>query len=136
MALDPYHPGWYYFPLAFNLYRNGDYERALEEAMKVNKPGYYPNHMALAAIYGQLGRTEAARVAVENLLQLFPGYGARAWEELGKWYPYARHAGTPRGGFAEGRPRDSRGMTRNPWFGQRRLWRRLSRGLMGWTVGS
>jgi TolB-like protein/Flp pilus assembly protein TadD len=86
MALNPYHPGWYYFPLAFNHYRNGDYERALDEAKKVNMPGYHPSHMALAAIHGQLGRTEEARVAVENLLELFPDYGARAREELRKWF--------------------------------------------------
>lgn len=86
MALDPYHPGWYYFPLAFEHYRNGNYERALEEARKVNMPGYYPTHMTLAAIYGQLGRTKEALVSIENLLQLFPGYGPRAWEELGKWF--------------------------------------------------
>jgi adenylate cyclase len=86
MALNPYHPGWYYFPLAFEHYRNGNYERALEEARKVNMPGYYPTHMTLAAIYGQLGRTKEALVSIENLLQLFPGYGTRAWEELEKWF--------------------------------------------------
>ena len=37
-------------------------------------------------VYGQLGRTAEARTAVENLLRLFPGYGAREWEELGKWF--------------------------------------------------
>lgn len=86
MALNPYHPGWYYFPLAFDHYRNGNYEHALEEALKVNMPGYHPNHMTLAAVYGQLGRSREARAAVENLLQLFPGYGARARKELGKWF--------------------------------------------------
>jgi Flp pilus assembly protein TadD len=86
MALNPYHPGWYYFPMAFNHYRNGDYGSALEEARKVNMPGYHPNHMALAAIYGQLGRAEEARAAIENLLELFPGYEVRASEELGKWF--------------------------------------------------
>jgi tetratricopeptide (TPR) repeat protein len=86
MALNPYHPGWYYFPLAFNHYRRRDYEPALEEALRVNMPGYHPNFIALAAIYGQLGREEEARAAAESLLQLFPDYGAHAREELGKWF--------------------------------------------------
>ncbi len=86
MALNPYHPGWYYFPLAFDHYRRGDYQRALEEAQRVEMPGYYPNHVVLAAIYGQLGREKDARAALENLLELFPRYGGRAREELGKWF--------------------------------------------------
>lgn len=85
MALNPYHPGWYYLPLAFHRYRERDYEGALEEALKVDMPGYYPNHMTLAAVYGQLGRTEEARAALERLLQLFPSFEERARGELGKW---------------------------------------------------
>ena len=85
MALNPYHPGWYYLPLAFDRYRKGDYEGALEEALKVDMPGYYPNHMTLAAIYGQLGRGKEARAALERLVQLFPPFSEGAREELGKW---------------------------------------------------
>ena len=86
MALNPHHPGWYYFPLAFNRYRKGDYEGGLKEAQKVKMPGYHPNHMALAAIFGQLGRKEEAEDAMDELLRLFPDYGAQAREELGKWF--------------------------------------------------
>lgn len=86
MALNPYHPGWYYFPLAFDHYRKGDFELALVEALKVNMPGYHPNHITLAAIYGQLGREKEAHAAVEDLLNLVPNYAALAREELGKWF--------------------------------------------------
>jgi TolB-like protein/tetratricopeptide (TPR) repeat protein len=85
MALNPYHPGWYYLPLAFHRYRARDYEGALEEALKVDMPGYWPNHMTLAAIYGQLGRPKEAGAALERLLQLSPSFEERAREELGKW---------------------------------------------------
>jgi adenylate cyclase len=85
MALNPYHPGWYYLPLAFHRYRERDYEGALKEALKVDMPGYWPNHMTLAAVYGQLGRWEEAGAALERVLQLFPSFEERAREELGKW---------------------------------------------------
>jgi len=52
----------------------------------VNMPGYHPNHITLAAIYGQLGRTRDARAALEDLQLLSPGYETRAREELGKWF--------------------------------------------------
>jgi len=83
--LNPYHPGWYYLPLASYHYRARDYQKALEAVQQVNMPDYWPSHMYLAAIYGQLGRADEARVAVENLDRLFPGFRASARRELGKW---------------------------------------------------
>lgn len=85
-ALNPYHPGWYYLPLASNHYRAGDCEKALEAAQKVNMPGYWPSHMFLAAIYGQLGRTGQAQAALENLDRIFPDFRVRTRQELEKWY--------------------------------------------------
>ncbi|UCC83224.1 MAG: adenylate cyclase [Gemmatimonadota bacterium] len=85
-VLNPYHPGWYYFPLASYHYRARDYERALGAAQQVNMPGYWGSHMFLAAIYGQLGRADEARVAVENLDRLFPDFRAWTRRELEKWY--------------------------------------------------
>jgi TolB-like protein/Tfp pilus assembly protein PilF len=85
MTLNPYHPGWYYLPLAINDYRKGEYEAALEKALKAGMPGYYPTHVVRATIYGQLGRRAEAQAAVEALLRLFPNFGAVAREELGKW---------------------------------------------------
>ncbi len=85
-TLNPYHPGWYYLPLASNHYRAHDYEKALEAAQNVNMPGYWANHMFLASIYGQLGRTREAQVAVENLDRLFPDFRVWTRQELEKWY--------------------------------------------------
>jgi TolB-like protein/Tfp pilus assembly protein PilF len=85
-ALNPYHPGWYYLPLASYHYRARDYEKALEAAQKVNMPGYWGSHVFLAAIYGQLGRAREARIAVENLNRVFPDFRASARRELEKWF--------------------------------------------------
>ena len=42
--------------------------------------------MDLAVAYGQLGREEEARAAVTRLLELYPGFAAKARNDLRKWY--------------------------------------------------
>jgi len=72
VQLNPNHPGWYWFPLSFNAYRKGDYSGALKFALKINLPGFYGTHMALAAAYGKLGQRDEAAKAVQDLLKLRP----------------------------------------------------------------
>ncbi|HLX00243.1 MAG TPA: serine/threonine-protein kinase [Candidatus Acidoferrales bacterium] len=38
--LNPNSPGWYWFPLILNAYRQGDYRRARDLVQKVNMPGF------------------------------------------------------------------------------------------------
>ena len=84
--LNPHHPGWYWFPSFFDAYRKNDYRGALDVALKVNMPGFWRTHLALAAVYGQLGEHDAARRAVGDLLAIRPDFAAVAREELGKWW--------------------------------------------------
>ena len=84
--LNPHHPGWYWFPSFFDAYRKKDYRGALEVALKVNMPGFWRTHFALATAYGQLGEREAARKAVRELLAIRPDFAVVAREELGKWW--------------------------------------------------
>jgi TolB-like protein/tetratricopeptide (TPR) repeat protein len=84
--LNPHHPGWYWFPSFFDAYRKRDYRGALEVALKINMPGFWRTHFALAAAYGQLGEREAARKAVGELLAIRPDFVVAAREELGKWW--------------------------------------------------
>jgi serine/threonine protein kinase/Tfp pilus assembly protein PilF len=86
MRLNPHHPGWYWFVFFFDAYRKSDYRGALDVALKVNMPGFWRTHLALATAYGQLGEREAARKAVRELLALRPDFAAVAREELGKWW--------------------------------------------------
>jgi TolB-like protein/Tfp pilus assembly protein PilF len=86
MELNPHHPGWYRFSIAINKYRTGDYDGALDVALKINMPSYYFTHAALAAAYGQLGRQEAASSAVRELLALKSDFAEAAREEWGKWF--------------------------------------------------
>ncbi len=85
--LNPNHPGWYWFPLVLNAYRQCDYQGALRIALKVNMPGFWRTQLALAVAYGQLGQHDAARAAAQELLKIRPDFAAIARDELSrKWY--------------------------------------------------
>jgi TolB-like protein/Tfp pilus assembly protein PilF len=85
-SLNPHHPGWYWFPPLFDAYRKGDYQGALDFALKINMPDFWRTNLALAAIYGQRGELEAARKAVRALLTLRPDFAATGREECSKWW--------------------------------------------------
>jgi serine/threonine protein kinase len=86
--LNPHHPGWYWFSTVFDAYRKNDYRAALDAALKINMPRFWRAHLALAAIYGQLGERDAARTALRQLLTLKPEFAASARQELEKsWDP-------------------------------------------------
>jgi Tfp pilus assembly protein PilF len=85
VALNPHHPGWYWFPVYMNAYRKGDYRGALEVALRIDMPGSYDTHVALAAAHGQLGEREAGGKSIRELLTLAPGFATRARADLGKW---------------------------------------------------
>jgi TolB-like protein/cytochrome c-type biogenesis protein CcmH/NrfG len=84
--LNPNHPGWYWFPACFNAYRQRDYHRALEIALRINLPGFWRTQFALAAIHGQLGEQDAARYAIKELLKIRPDFAQVGEAELRKWW--------------------------------------------------
>jgi len=84
-ALNPYHPGWYYLPLTFAEYQEGNFDKALGYALKINLPGFYWNQVHLAVAYGQLGRQEEGRAAIDKLLELYPDFAKNAWDEYRKF---------------------------------------------------
>jgi hypothetical protein len=49
-------------------------------------PGYYPTHVTLAAVAGQLGRLDIGRSAIDELLALYPEFAERGYAEYTKWY--------------------------------------------------
>ncbi len=85
IALLPDHPGYWHIWLSFNHYRKHEYEEALAEALKINMPGIFWSHAALAAAYGQLGRKAEAAAAVRDLLKLYPTYPEKVWDEFRKF---------------------------------------------------
>ena len=86
IQLNPNHPGWYWFPRAFNAYRQRDYRGALETVLKVNLPGFWRTQLLLAAANGQLGERQAASNAVRELLKIRPNFKDLPRDELKKWH--------------------------------------------------
>jgi serine/threonine protein kinase/tetratricopeptide (TPR) repeat protein len=84
--LNPNSPGWYWFPLILNAYRQGDYQRARDLVLKVNMPGFWRTQFMLAVCNGQLGELDAARNAVRELLRIRPDFLVVWPEELCKWW--------------------------------------------------
>ncbi len=85
-TLNPHHPGWFHFPDFMGSYRKGEYQQALYAVRRINMPTNFHWHVALAAVYGQLGRKEEARRAVEEVLRAYPDFPVKAREEYAKWF--------------------------------------------------
>ncbi len=73
ITLNPNHPGWYWFILFFNEYRQAKYETALEFAQRVNLPDYHAAAYILAMTHAQLGQIREAEYAAERFHELWPG---------------------------------------------------------------
>jgi tetratricopeptide (TPR) repeat protein len=86
IQLNPNSPGWYWFPLILNAYRQRDYQRARDLLLKVNMPGFWRTQFMLAVCNGQLGELDAARNAVDELLRIRPDFLVVWREELCKWW--------------------------------------------------
>jgi len=84
--LNPNHPGWYWLPMALNAYRQGDYQRALELALKINMPGLWTALITLTVIYTRLGDQTRAQAALSDLLALRPEFAGVAREHLSRWW--------------------------------------------------
>jgi TolB-like protein len=83
MALNPLHPGWYYFSFAHYHYDQRDYSQVVADVEKADMPHFYWTHLMKAAALGQLGNTERAADALARMRELKPGISAR--EEIEKW---------------------------------------------------
>ncbi len=84
--LNPHHPGWYWYADFYNAYLQGDDRGALGFALRINMPGHWPAHGAMAAACGQLGERDAAARAVRDLLKLRPDFAARVRKDIEKWW--------------------------------------------------
>jgi TolB-like protein/Tfp pilus assembly protein PilF len=84
--LNPRHPGWYWLPLFYNAYRKGDYRDAVTIGLRFNMHGFLGGHVAMAAAYGQMGESEAARKSLNEVLRLAPAYAISARERHAKWF--------------------------------------------------
>src|SRR5262249_13508373 len=86
IQLNPNHAGWYWFPLVLNAYRQVEYQRALDLALKINMPAFWRTQLMLAVCHAQLRHQDAARAAAQELLKIRPDFAAVGRAELKKWW--------------------------------------------------
>jgi adenylate cyclase len=86
MRLNPNYPGWYRFAGFYNAYRKRDYRAALDIALRINVPGFFHTHAALAAAHAQLGESAEAERAVQDLLAGNPDFAQHARELYAHWF--------------------------------------------------
>jgi TolB-like protein/tetratricopeptide (TPR) repeat protein len=91
MGLNPRHSGWYWYPLVHHAYREKDYARAFEYALRINLPGQFWSSLVSAMVHGQLGNRAEAAQAVKELLALKPDFQTNARQELEKWFAENAH---------------------------------------------
>jgi len=89
LRLNPHPPSWYYLAFVFNHYREGRYEEALAEALKVDSYDYRVP-LYRAAAHGQLGRPDEARREFQEVLELAPDLPGGFREDM-----IERHGFTP-----------------------------------------
>jgi TolB-like protein len=85
IALNPAHPGWYWFPVSYDHYRKGDYQAAMEAARRIDMPGFWYMHLWLAATYGAMGDMTSGRVALDNLDAINPAFKTEPLKYLELW---------------------------------------------------
>ncbi len=67
-------PGWIYHAPFLNYYRQCDYKNALVESKKFDIPPLIWSPLERAAVLGQLGRIEEARIALDEALAIHPDF--------------------------------------------------------------
>jgi len=72
MDLNPDHPGWYRFCTFFYQYLQGDYDKALEIAERVNMPSYFADPYARCIAHAQLGHEKNAKDALAEFQAAWP----------------------------------------------------------------
>lgn len=82
MSLNPNHPGWYGFGIVFNHLRLGEYETALERALRVNLPMCFADPYVRAVVYAYLGRSREAKRAAEEFAALWPDGDLATFREI------------------------------------------------------
>jgi adenylate cyclase len=72
MALNPMHPGWYWYPVAKNHLVRGELDEAITAARLINTPDDFFSYTTLAYIYASADRQAEAEDAVASALAANP----------------------------------------------------------------
>jgi len=91
VRLNPIPPSWFFRGLALNYLYAGRYDEAIAACKKglISAPNDFITHVTCAAIYGQAGKEDAARVETEEVLRINPKFSALSYA---KRLPYKKQA--------------------------------------------
>jgi tetratricopeptide (TPR) repeat protein len=81
-------PGTYFIAHALHALTTGDYDRALEQALKVDVPEWAVTPIVVAASAGLAGEPQIAQRAAQRLLDLDPEFPLHVRAQLEKWHPH------------------------------------------------
>jgi TolB-like protein/tetratricopeptide (TPR) repeat protein len=85
LSLNPEPPDWYWFPFFVWHFERGEYDDALEMALRSQNQAFYWTHGMHALAYSALGMRDEAAAAIGRLLECNPDFSRHAREELGLW---------------------------------------------------
>ncbi len=74
IRLNPFYSNYVHYALWLDWIRQGDYDRAFQETMKLNRPADFWDHLTKAATFGLLGRIGEGRRSVTELLERKPDF--------------------------------------------------------------
>jgi adenylate cyclase len=84
MLLNPYHHAWYFYILGVAYILQERNEDAIEilERGRIRNPDFIGTHLALAALYGGIGRKEKCQTEVKEILRISPGFSLKIIKEM------------------------------------------------------
>jgi adenylate cyclase len=84
LTLNPEPPDWYWFPLFNRHFERGEYDEALDMALRSQSQDFFWAHVMHAMAYQALRMHREAAAAIDRLLAVHSGFPALAREELGR----------------------------------------------------
>jgi tetratricopeptide (TPR) repeat protein len=85
LTLNPEPPDWYWFPFFVWHFERGEFDAALDMALRCQNEQFFWAHVMHALAYAALDMREKAAAAVSRLLEIHPGFAEVAREELARW---------------------------------------------------
>lgn len=85
VSLNPEPPDWYWFPFFLWHFDRGEFDAALDMALRCRSEKFFWTHAMHAMAYAALDMEEEAAAAAGRLLEEYPGFPSVAREELARW---------------------------------------------------
>ena len=89
-ALNPHHPGWYWFVPFHYHFHKGEYPQALAAAKRVNMPELIWTHTSIALAAAEVGHWDEVRVAVAAVKRILGSEKEIDWHMLARGWIHDR----------------------------------------------